>query len=293
MENKDKQIGWLISLGIHVVVIVLFFFILAWQAPDPPLPEYGIELNFGLDQSGYGTEEPQVTPTPPVPEEVQQPEEQQPEEVQEVVEDEPQEEPVTEETTEEVQPDSRQEDSPVEAEPEVTPEPVPEKIITKEKTEPAPKPVEKEVKKPVEEPPKPKEKKVNANALYPGGASQGKTKDKAGNAGDEKGTVDARALYGKSGGGEGGPSLELAGWRWVKEPNPNDNSNENGLIVFEIKVDKYGEVIGVRTLEKTVSRAVEELYRQEIENLTFKKTSSDLNPAQVTTGKITFFIKSK
>jgi hypothetical protein len=61
----------------------------------------------------------------------------------------------------------------------------------------------------------------------------------------------------------------LSGWRWDFEPNPPDTSNENGKIVFEIKIDDRGEIISVRTLEKTVSPEVERIYRQEVESLTF------------------------
>ena len=34
LKNKDKRTGWIVSLAIHAVVILLFFFIMAWQAPD-------------------------------------------------------------------------------------------------------------------------------------------------------------------------------------------------------------------------------------------------------------------
>ncbi len=281
--------GWIISLSIHTVIIVLFFFILAWQAPDPPLPEYGIELNFGLEEAGSGYEQPTVTPTPPTVEEQGEPEEQIEEEQEQVLEEQPVSQPVEETTVEEL-PDSQQEDSPVETQPAEEQAPVaPEEEKVEEESKPVSEP---EIVKPIEEP-KEEEKKVDANALYPGSASQGKKEDAAGDAGDPEGTVDSRALYGKSGGGGGGPSLDLAGWRWDYTPNPNDNSNENGRIVFEIKVDDSGEVVGVKTIEKTVSAMVEKLYRQEVEKLTFSPISSNTVPAPISTGKITFIIRSK
>ena len=290
LKNKDKRTGWIISIAIHAVVVVLFFFILAWQAPDPPLPEYGIELNFGLEEAGSGSVQPTVTPTPPTVEDEGEPEEQIVEEVEEVIQEQPEPEPVEESAVEEL-PDSQQEDSPVETKPaevkETPIEPVEEKV--EEETTPISEPVE----EPPKEEPKVEEKKVDANALYPGASSQGKKENAAGDAGDPEGTVDSRALYGKSGGGGGGPSLDLAGWRWDYEPKPNDNSRENGRIVFEIKVDDNGEVIGVRTLEKTVSPSVEQLYRREVEKLTFSPISGNAVPAPISTGKITFIIKSK
>jgi len=287
-ENKDKRIGWIVSFSIHAVIILLFFFIMAWQAPDPPLPEYGIELNFGMEETGSGLEQPTTTPTPPTVEK-EEPEEQVEEQQEQIIEEFQETEPVAESIVEEL-PDSEQEDSPVETQPtEVqTPvEPVEEKII--EEVKPVSEPI---IEEPKEEP-KIEEKVVDANALYPGSASQGNKENEAGDAGDPEGTIDSRALYGKSGGGGNGPSLELAGWKWDFEPNPNDKSKENGRIVFEIKVDDNGEVIGVRTLEKTVSPSVEQLYRREVEKLTFSPTSGNSIPAQISTGKITFIIKSK
>ena len=288
-KNRDKQIGWLVSFSIHALILVLFFFIMAWQAPDPPLPEYGIELNFGLEQAGSGFEQPTVTPTPPTVEDEGEPEEQIIEEQEQVIEEQQETEPVEETTVEEL-PDSQQEDSPVETQPseEQSPvDPVKEEVIEEIKS--ATEPVIEEAK----EEPKIEEKVVDSKALYPGSSSQGEKENEAGDAGDPEGTVDSRALYGKSGGGGGGPSLDLAGWKWDNAPNPKDNSKENGRIIFEIKVDNKGEVIGVRTLEKTVSPTVEQLYRRAVEELAFSAISGNAIIAPISTGKITFFIRSK
>jgi protein TonB len=288
-KNKDKQIGWLVSFSIHALIIVLFFFIMAWQAPDPPLPEYGIELNFGLEQAGSGYEQPTVTPTPPTIEDEGEPEEQI-EEIQEQVVEEPQEAEPIEETAVEELPDSQQEDSPVETQPtdvEAQIDPVEEEIV--EEVKPVSEPVKQE---PVEEQ-KVEEKVVDSNALYPGTSSQGDKENEAGDAGDPEGTVDSRALYGKIGGGGGGPSLELAGWKWNDTPNVNDKSSENGKIVFQIKVDSNGDVFGVEPIETTVSPSVVQVYKREVEQLTFSPLSGNAIPAPINIGKITFIIRSK
>ncbi len=278
----------MVSAAVHVLIILLFFLINAWTAPDPPLPEYGIELNFGLEDAGSGYEQPVTQPSPPVEEDQGEPEDQEVVEQEEVVEDQPVTEPVENTSVEEL-PDSQQEDSPVETKPteKSVPDTPVEKEVVKEPT-PVTKPVEE---KPKEEP-KVEEKKVDTNALYPGSSSQGNKENTAGDAGSKEGKIDARAMYGKQGGGGGGPSLDLAGWQWDREPKPNDTSKENGRIVFEIKVDDNGEVVGVRTLEKTVSPAVEQLYRREVEKLTFSPTSGNTIPAPISTGKITFIIRS-
>ena len=70
--------------------------------------------------------------------------------------------------------------------------------------------------------------------------------------------IDERAIFGGSNSSSNsksasaaGSSLEMQGWTWDFEPNPNDNSSESGRIIFEIIVDYYGEIVGLKTLETT------------------------------------------
>ena len=219
-EKKIKKRALMITVGIHLGLLVLFFFLLAWKEPYPPKPEYGIEINFGLDQTGSGQVQPE---TPPAAEPVEQQDEQF--EEPEIKEE------VQEEIIEELQPE----------------EPVEEEVIT----QPLENPVieEKRVEKP-----KPKQESVISE--------QPEKKD-------------------------------MAGWVWDFKPEPNDTSSESGRIVFQIKIDDQGEIISVRTLEKTVSPAVEKVYRQAVERLTFSRTADNTIPAPVSTGTITFIIKSR
>jgi len=85
-------------------------------------------------------------------------------------------------------------------------------------------------------------------------------------------------------------TLNIPGWTWDSQPIIEDNSNEVGKIVFEFTIDDLGYVIGVRTLEKTVSSYVEKLYRDAILNLTFKKIDK-VQPQEETIGRITFILK--
>jgi protein TonB len=288
-ERTDKRIGWVVSVLTHLLIVLLFFLVNAWTAPDPPLPEYGIELNFGMEEAGSGNVQPSLEPSPPAVDEQGEPEEEivEPEEELVEVSDPIEQEP---ESAVEDLPDSQQEDSPTEVQPTNTQEPAELQVEEPEEqsrteVEAGEQPEEEEA---VEEPPQ-----VDTESLYPGAGSQGNADNETGDAGDPEGSLDSQALYGNQGGGGGGPSLDLAGWRWDQVPNPNDNSKENGRIVFEIKVDDNGEVIGVRTLEKTVSPAVERLYRQEVEKLSFSPTTDNTLPASISTGKITFIIQSK
>ena len=61
-DKRNKQTGVLISVAAHIAVILLFIFLVAWRAPDPPLPEFGIELNFGTSDQGTGDIQPETTP---------------------------------------------------------------------------------------------------------------------------------------------------------------------------------------------------------------------------------------
>ena len=106
--------------------------------------------------------------------------------------------------------------------------------------------------------------------------------------------IDERALFNKntsSSSGSKGSSLEMQGWVWDIEPNPIDNSRESGKIVFEIIVDYYGEIIGLKTIETTLSPNIEKIYKEEIYKLTFSPTNNN-NPAELSKGKITFLIKN-
>ena len=279
-EKKNKRVGMIVSLTVHTLLLLFFAFLIAWQEPDPPLPEYGIELNFGIDESGTGEVQPETPVKQIENKEETKTEEMQPdespaeepepevidklavEEVTEVFEDDESEDVVQEKTETDVVEEKMVKEEPVPAEPEVKAE-------------------ENEV--------VPENDKGEKNV--PDTANQGDKTDKTGDQGDEHGVIDARALYGKPGGG-GGSSLALAGWMWDFKPKPNDTSNEVGRIVFEIKIDEQGEIISIKTLEKTVSPSIEKIYKTEVEKLTFSKTDN-LPPAPISTGKITFIIKSK
>ena len=59
----------------------------------------------------------------------------------------------------------------------------------------------------------------------------------------------------------------------------------------QIIVDYYGEIIGLKTIETTLSPMVENIYREEILKLTFSPTNNE-NPAELSKGKITFIIRN-
>ena len=267
----------MIQLGLFAAL----YFVVAWREPDPPIPEYGIELSFGLEEQG-------ATPRPATP-------------VEETTED-PVENPV-EETVESETADETPEDVIDETIEDTPEEATDDPVETVDSDTPVQQPEEQA--KTTEQPPqqtnpveetKPKEEEKPAQTETSQETKENTEKgntDTAGNQGDPESTIDERALYGKKGSGDlDGASLQMTGWSWDQEPDPKDSSDETGKIVFQIKIDQDGYIIDLKTLTSTVTPQVEQTYRRSIEKLTFSQTS-DYQPAPFSTGTITFIIKSK
>jgi len=287
-EKKNRRVGMIVSLGIHSLVVLLFAFLMAWREPNPPLPEYGIELNFGLDDAGTGDVQPLTPVVESESEEEAAPEEESSEEQleEEIPEESPEE--VSEEVIDQTEVFEDQESSDVVEEEETVEEEA--KETTEETEEPVIEAIEPEEDKPENETKTEGAEGVEGEADQAETVNQGDKTDETGDQGDEEGELDERALYGKPGGG-GGSSLEMAGWIWDFKPKPKDTSDESGRIVFEIKIDDQGEIISIRAIERTVSPSVEQIYKAEVEKLTFSKTDN-LPPAPQSIGRITFIIKS-
>lgn len=294
-EKKNKKIALLSTIGIQVLVLLLLFLIIAWRAPNPPLPEYGIELNFGMDTEGSGDIQPE-TPVGNEGTEAEEAAESEPEEVQ------------PEETKEAIQEDVKPADT----------KPVEEQIVSKiespvtvkekkEEVKPIEKPTEKIEEKKVEK--KPEEKlKVDPKAVYkpsnqpsestkegnkegkPG--NQGDDTDKTGDKGSPQGTLDAKALYGQPGGGGGGVSMSgFNGFDWPKVQTPTLPDEAYGVYEFLVKVDDQGDVISVTPLKRGLSLEAERKLKEVIQRLVFVPKGSNLPPQSE--GKITFRVVSK
>ncbi|MGI2298264.1 hypothetical protein ACRRVB_00290 [Candidatus Cardinium hertigii] len=103
--------------------------------------------------------------------------------------------------------------------------------------------------------------------------------------------IDRRGLYHTGNHIQTGAMLELKGWEWDVVPNPRDRTEECGKIVFEIQVDQNGEIVSIRTIEKTVTPIVEKIYADALLDLTFSKTAE--TPSGISTGKVTFVLVAK
>jgi len=290
-EKKNKTIAWVTSLGIHGLLLLAFILMMAWRAPNPPLPEYGIELNFGMDDQGGGDIQPETSPgaeeeaTPEKVEEEQTETTQPEEEVKEEAVTEKVEEPVVSKV-----------ESPVVVKEEKK-EPV--KEVVKEKVvEAKPKVTPKEeVKKeaPKEVVKVTEEKGTDAKKGDPT-TSQGDDKGKVGDKGNPEGNVDAKALYGNQGGGANGDKgfgLSMSGWTWADQPViPPLPDTEDGRIEFEIECDAEGEITGITTLQRGLSPRAEQLLKDEIRKNSLMKTSGGKAPER-SKGRVVFILKTK
>lgn len=278
MDNREKRnstISIYVSIGLHAVLLLIFFVMLAWTEPDPPIPEYGIEFNLGNSIVSENQSEESVQ------NEVL-------DEVEEVSEESTEDAEATDQSQQTAAEASEGEDAEiVETEAEVvtsetvdvnSPDVVEETTATEEvKTA--------EVKE--------SDSGSDTQTVESTETTEEKVEEKK-KVEDPK--IDDRAIFKKTDNGSGtgnkGSSLDLAGWDWDFKPQPDDKSSENGIIIFQIVIDEEGEIIGIKTLEKTVSPVVEKVYRDAVMELTFSRTSENRSTAANSTGKITFIIES-
>lgn len=289
-EQKNKRVAMMISIGFHAVLLIAFLLLMAWRAPNPPLPEYGIELNFGLDQQGGGEVQPEKSPGK---------EESTPDPQEEQAQETPQEESPTEAEPEKIEePIVTKQESPVvvkEEKKEPTKEPVKEKKTeTKTKVEPKEEVKKVEPKETVKTEYKPTETKAT-DKKGEGGTSHGDDPGKQGDKGNPEGKLDANALYGKQGGGANGDGfgLSMSGWAWADNPKiPELPDNQDGRIEFEIECDEDGEIVGITTLHRGLSARAEQLLKDEIRRNSLMKTSAGQAPAR-SKGRVVFILKTK
>lgn len=289
-EKRNRRIGIATSVGIHAALLIAFLLMMAWRAPNPPYPEYGIELNFGLDNQGFGEVQPETPASSSESVVEDNAEEQQAEETVEP----------SKEATEDIKPTETQEiaEQPVSK----TESPV---VVTETKKEK--KPAEKVEEKPVETKPKEQvktEEKLVATYTKPAetvkegstNANHGDDPGKVGDKGSKEGSLDAKALYGTQGGGANGTdglSLQMSGWDWAESPRvPQLPDNDSGRIVFQIECDEQGEITRITTLERGLSPQAEQMLKDMISKNSLIRTSGGKVPEK-SVGKFVFVLRSR
>ena len=250
--NKDKYKGIIGTVLFHAALLILLI-ILGFSTPLPLPGEGGVEVNLGFSDEGQGDIQPE---TPPAVKEEISPK------------------PSSEETEEDIATQDTEETTIVEK---------PNQDKKKEKS------VDKtKLKEVVKEEPK-----VNPEALYKGKSSQSNGTSgqgitgTPGDQGKPNGTPDSDN-YSGTGGSGGGLSYSLAGRSPKYLPKPSSNFKENGTVVVQIDVDRYGKVVkalaidkGSNTTDATLRSLAEQAARQAIFN-------ANPDAADVQRGTITY-----
>lgn len=277
LEKRSQKQAALLTLVLQGALLLAFYFMVVWKQPNPPTPIYGLELNLGFSDLGSGdltSENPatteEISSEAPAPGEIAP--------ASQVVQS-TSAKPVANKAVSTQPSPIKGETSATTATKNMETAAVPQKVV--------------------EQP------KVDQRALFGAGGTSGKGRSAAGGAqgntstagdqGKATGTLDGRALQGAGTGqgaaGGAGYSLDLAGWDFSSRPSINDRvSTRNGRIVFKITVDDAGKVTQAIPLEYNVSNEVLSYYRQVVNQLNFKKSSTAAT-ANFSTGKITFVIK--
>lgn len=304
-EKQSRKKSLLITVLFNVFLFLVFYFVVVWQQPIPPLPTFGLELNLGFSSVGSGE---LTSSTAPSEQESTSIEAASPGEVVqesvEIINSSPKTEiakpKVSSQKTENQAVSTKP--SPVKGSEKSVESTIDPKAAQKEpvkRTTPTIGETENLAQKTTVKP------RIDQRAVMGAGGTSGKGLKPAtggsqgsstvkGDAGDPKGTVDGRAILG-TGTGKGansgaGYSLDLDGWDFASRPMIKDNvSTRNGRIVFKITVDDVGSVIQAIPLEYNVSNEVLAYYRQVVNLISFKNQGG--TAAEFSSGKITFVIK--
>lgn len=219
-NNLPKAIGY--SSIVMLLLGIIGFFIVFGQAEIEDYGMGGIVVNYGTSEEGMGDDYMSI------------------------------EEPSVDENANNITPDR--------VEPTEVPTPTPtqqvsDKAVVTQDVDDAPAVVKSE--KPVKNkaPETTKEVKnstpaVNTNALYKGKKNTGTgggdgTGSTPGNQGSELGDPLA-SNYGEGGSGFGNQPISLSSRHWSVKPNIVDDGQFAGVVISEVTIDKYGNVINVR-----------------------------------------------
>jgi outer membrane biosynthesis protein TonB len=274
-ENKNRFKGIAGTIGFHLLALLAILYF-ALSTPLPLPGEEGVEVNLGSSSTGFGRVQEQSPPprqqeTPPPPPPQTDPE---PEPEEEIITQDVEETPAIEEEDIEKKDEDKEE----------------ENLIREE----FPDPVEETEQKPEEEPePQPEPPKVNERALYKGkqaedgeGSNEG-ISEGAGDQGNPDGSPDADNYEGQGGAGSG-VGYDLGGRGAKHLPKPAYESEEQGKVVVEIKVDRNGKVVSAIAGAKGTTIADLRLRRLAEEAALRSVFASDPNAPERQRGTITY-----
>lgn len=218
LDTRHKKKSLIITVFIHLVIIILLFFV-GMRYLDPPL-EQGIAINFGSTETGSGNIQPTDAIISTPKQAVSEPVEQSQSEIEEVV-------------------TQNSEEAP---------------IIKKEETEKEQNAtqIKEEPKKDIPKKPDPTPDKSTSDALdnlingpKSDGISKGGegTDTNPGDKGSPEGDPNAKSYYGTGKGLDGDGNYLLGGRKALNKEKFVQDCNEAGTVVVSIEVDRSGKVI--------------------------------------------------
>ncbi|CCH01173.1 hypothetical protein FAES_3164 [Fibrella aestuarina BUZ 2] len=287
-----------------VLLIVLFLVTISSTMPNPP-PVQFVEVNFGTSDIGSGSVQTYNKPNPsPRAENVKKSEDRPNPKVTTT--------PRVERTPvapvpkiEEAKPSKTIAEKPVIASRTESPVSVPEKAESRRTKATAPDPTP----APPRAEPAKKVETVDPSALYKrssggagsngtngradgvGGNNNGDNRSGVGDKGNPEGNINAKEFYGKPGGAKSGVALNVSGWAFGSNRLDKDDSDENGKIIYQIKVDSDGNIVSARPLQQTVSPSVESFYRRQVMRFKLRPKGS-VTPSDLATGTLTISISA-
>jgi TonB family protein len=250
--SKDKYKGIIGTVVFHTAILLIL--ILLGFSTSLPLPgEEGVEVNLGNSDDGIGDIQP--------------------------------EKPIAADNKTELQIQQQTEDDGEIVTQDI--EDAPSIVRSKEKV------IEKKTNLTEKKKPEKEEPQINPAALYKGKSkqtgeegNQGIT-GKAGDQGNPNGTPDSDNYKGQGGSGDG-LSYSLAGRSPKYLPKPSSHFTENGTVVVQISVDRYGKVThavaidkGSNTTDANLRRLAEEAAKKAVFN-------ANTDAAEVQRGTITY-----
>jgi len=254
VQDRDSRTGLIVSIVFHTILFLLFLFF-GLTHPIPPPEKEGITINFGTSDDGMPNEQ-NNTPS---------------EQSQDIP---------TETAISDPQPS----------------ESVEEEILT-QTTEDAPSIDKKEKEKeeivePIKEKEEPKPDANLTDALNKwtktkseSGGGDGET-GKAGDQGDINGDPNSNNY--KGGGSGNGPSFNLSGRSMISTPKITDKSQEEGHVVVDIIVDKYGKVLRATPGARGSTTTSPVLYKKAKEAALKTKFNANPDVAEEQKGQMTF-----
>ncbi len=271
-DKKNRTIAFSVSIGIHLLLLITWGAVMAWEAPGPPaeFPEIGIEVAYGSDLVGKESEEE-------IEIENESPSDNQ--------------EEVTEEETADIS-----EAIPAEDTPESTSEQnnTSESDVVPDVTSDIVEPVNQTSTPSVEtntsnEPTKVTETQSNTSSgapkIFKGDGEE------AGEKGNEEGVRDVKTYDGDLGGGDLGQSIgNINGFSWKKKPKM-DKVPFDATVKMKVVVNNLGEIITVKFMECPYT---DPAVKREIENQLKKATlQATSQPDGNTVANITWAFKGK